>query len=110
MGPYADYLIDELIPAIDETYRTIPEAAARGVFGKSSGGFGALHLSFSHPGHWAAAASHAGDAGFECVYMRDFPLAASVLARHRSEEHTSELQSRGHLVCRLLLEKKKQHT
>src|SRR5439155_11461058 len=25
---------------------------------------------------------------------------------HRSEEHTSELQSRGHLVCRLLLEKK----
>src|SRR5690625_6972015 len=27
----------------------------------------------------------------------------------RSEEHTSELQSRGHLVCRLLLEKKKQN-
>src|SRR5690625_5321963 len=27
--------------------------------------------------------------------------------RNRSEEHTSELQSRGHLVCRLLLEKKK---
>src|SRR5690625_7025632 len=27
--------------------------------------------------------------------------------RWRSEEHTSELQSRGHLVCRLLLEKKK---
>src|SRR5690625_4899059 len=30
-----------------------------------------------------------------------------VLATLRSEEHTSELQSRGHLVCRLLLEKKK---
>src|SRR5690625_7035921 len=28
----------------------------------------------------------------------------------RSEEHTSELQSRGHLVCRLLLEKKKKNT
>src|SRR5690625_6764737 len=28
----------------------------------------------------------------------------------RSEEHTSELQSRGHLVCRLLLEKKKHNT
>src|SRR5690625_6415598 len=27
----------------------------------------------------------------------------------RSEEHTSELQSRGHLVCRLLLEKKKEN-
>src|SRR5690625_5372575 len=30
--------------------------------------------------------------------------------RVRSEEHTSELQSRGHLVCRLLLEKKKRVT
>src|SRR5690625_5848720 len=29
-------------------------------------------------------------------------------ATRRSEEHTSELQSRGHLVCRLLLEKKEQ--
>src|SRR5690625_7122056 len=31
----------------------------------------------------------------------------SPVFRSRSEEHTSELQSRGHLVCRLLLEKKK---
>src|SRR5436305_8179523 len=30
--------------------------------------------------------------------------------RYRSEEHTSELQSRPHLVCRLLLEKKKRYT
>src|SRR5690625_6352068 len=30
--------------------------------------------------------------------------------QQRSEEHTSELQSRGHLVCRLLLEKKKTNT
>src|SRR2546422_2898298 len=35
---------------------------------------------------------------------------ASSLAFTRSEEHTSELQSRLHLVCRLLLEKKKKKT
>src|SRR5690625_7748898 len=36
-------------------------------------------------------------------------VAADVVGvhHHRSEEHTSELQSRGHLVCRLLLEKKR---
>src|SRR5690625_6185393 len=35
-------------------------------------------------------------------------LAAAIISSlARSEEHTSELQSRGHLVCRLLLEKKK---
>src|SRR5690625_5583288 len=33
-------------------------------------------------------------------------IVASIIVA-RSEEHTSELQSRGHLVCRLLLEKKK---
>src|SRR3989449_1107457 len=36
------------------------------------------------------------------VAFHDVPLAVT-----RSEEHTSELQSRLHLVCRLLLEKKK---
>src|SRR2546421_7016189 len=35
-------------------------------------------------------------------------IAIPVLAGDRSEEHTSELQSRSDLVCRLLLEKKKQ--
>src|SRR5690625_5729256 len=35
--------------------------------------------------------------------------ATGVAAVARSEEHTSELQSRGHLVCRLLLEKKKKN-
>src|SRR2546422_7992573 len=34
-------------------------------------------------------------------------LPGDLAARRRSEEHTSELQSRLHLVCRLLLEKKK---
>src|SRR5690625_6487285 len=39
---------------------------------------------------------------------RRWPSTAAAPAA-RSEEHTSELQSRGHLVCRLLLEKKKKH-
>src|SRR5690625_6827870 len=34
-------------------------------------------------------------------------IIVAVIAFFRSEEHTSELQSRGHLVCRLLLDKKK---
>src|SRR5690625_1225359 len=35
------------------------------------------------------------------------PILSGEGKQKRSEEHTSELQSRGHLVCRLLLEKKK---
>src|SRR3712207_8084345 len=38
---------------------------------------------------------------------QEHPAAERGRARHRSEEHTSELQSRQYLVCRLLLEKKK---
>src|SRR5690625_6195771 len=37
-----------------------------------------------------------------------WPTWAEWVEEARSEEHTSELQSRGHLVCRLLLEKKKE--
>src|SRR5439155_6763879 len=43
----------------------------------------------------------------ETVSRRWFPDGGARPSRSRSEEHTSELQSRGHLVCRLLLEKKK---
>src|SRR5699024_12243495 len=39
---------------------------------------------------------------------RNTALLAVLFIAHRSEEHTSELQSRFDLVCRLLLEKKKQ--
>src|SRR5207253_8632782 len=51
--------------------------------------------------------SQDGSEGF-CSF-RGHP-AAGFLEQPRSEEHTSELQSRGHLVCRLLLEKKKKQT
>src|SRR5690625_6360127 len=40
-------------------------------------------------------------------YMREYEVERFLRDAKRSEEHTSELQSRGHLVCRLLLEKKK---
>src|SRR5690554_7469717 len=56
---------------------------------------------------------HAGDVGSEAVLdvMEDFKPVRAVYGNiddaQRSEEHTSELQSRPHLVCRLLLEKKK---
>src|SRR2546422_4554651 len=38
---------------------------------------------------------------------KDLMVAVASVEEYRSEEHTSELQSRLHLVCRLLLEKKK---
>src|SRR3989442_9232959 len=51
----------------------------------------------------------------QAAFLRQLQRADHILAvggqrqvaRMRSEEHTSELQSRPHLVCRLLLEKKK---
>src|SRR5207302_8442386 len=49
---------------------------------------------------------HAGDAERRPL-MRDPGARQQGQGRRRSEEHTSELQSRENLVCRLLLEKKK---
>src|SRR5207253_9331083 len=41
----------------------------------------------------------------EPAYLAKHAFQLAQLFNYRSEEHTSELQSRGHLVCRLLLEK-----
>src|SRR5690625_6999459 len=48
-----------------------------------------------------------GRGGGHCLHEQPGPGLRLGSGGGRSEEHTSELQSRGHLVCRLLLEKKK---
>src|SRR2546429_3562554 len=57
--------------------------------------------------HGASSGDRRGSRGLRRLPRRSIVNPNSVL---RSEEHTSELQSRLHLVCRLLLEKKKNHT
>src|SRR2546427_6126510 len=47
---------------------------------------------------------------FGIVPAEERPRSLAVVAVDRSEEHTSELQSQSNLVCRLLLEKKKDYT
>src|SRR5437868_11392814 len=44
--------------------------------------------------------------GYQQLATREFERATALDPKYRSEEHTSELQSRFDLVCRLLLEKK----
>src|SRR5687768_9367054 len=59
-----------------------------------------------HPGQGPGLSLHdlGETGGSETVTLLESEISAHA---HRSEEHTSELQSRLHLVCRLLLEKKK---
>src|SRR2546430_7522105 len=55
------------------------------------------------PGEFASATGNVRGVGDD----REKRLRKRSGCRHRSEEHTSELQSQSNLVCRLLLEKKK---
>src|SRR5258708_23858877 len=48
-------------------------------------------------------------AALKLLFADENATAGQTLGEERSEEHTSELQSPDHLVCRLLLEKKKTH-
>src|SRR5690625_7001518 len=75
-------------------------AAEAGAAGAADPGDG--DIAGSQHGTAGNGAGRTGDGGHDGV--RDHDMTAAP----RSEEHTSELQSRGHLVCRLLLEKKKQ--
>ena len=80
VGRYADYVVEELVPFLSRHVNVINDRNGRGVFGKSSGGYGALVHAMYYPDTWGGLASHAGDIGFEWVYRPDFPRAAAVLS------------------------------
>jgi S-formylglutathione hydrolase FrmB len=78
-GNYLTYLCDEVVPFVDERYRTRADAAHRGVQGKSSGGYGAMVLPMIRPDVWGGLATHAGDALFETCYLPEFRESARAL-------------------------------
>ena len=79
VGRYEDYLVREIIPFVDSRFRTIPGAEGRGVFGKSSGGYGAIMLGMKHPDTFGALACHSGDMFFELCYTPDFPKVCNIV-------------------------------
>jgi hypothetical protein len=75
-GRYLDHLCDEIVPFVDARYPTLCDREHRGIAGKSSGGYGAMVVPMLRPDVFGALASHAGDALFECCYLREFPVIA----------------------------------
>jgi S-formylglutathione hydrolase FrmB len=74
-GNYEDYLIKEIVPFIDENFRTIKDKNSRAVMGKSSGGYGALVMAMRHADVFGLACSTAGDCYFTYCYLPDFAKA-----------------------------------
>jgi S-formylglutathione hydrolase FrmB len=83
IGRYADYVVDELVPFIDREFRTLASREHRGVFGKSSGGYGAIVHGMLFPRTWGAIADHSGDAWFDFCYLTDWPRTLNELDRFR---------------------------
>ncbi len=79
IGDYGRYLCDDVLGFVDANLRTLPEAAHRGVAGKSSGGFGAMTWSMLRPDLFGGFATHAGDALFEVTLSAEFAPAAQAL-------------------------------
>ncbi len=80
MGPWDDILRTEVVPFVEGKFACGGEGK-RGVFGKSSGGYGAIVHALLHPDFWSAAACHSGDMGFEIGYLPDFPPLLRKLAK-----------------------------
>ncbi|GAA1007024.1 enterochelin esterase [Acrocarpospora pleiomorpha] len=78
-GRYHSYLCEEIVPYVDARYRTLAGKQHRAITGKSSGGYGAMITPMLRPGLFGALATHAGDALFDVLYLRDFPKAARTL-------------------------------
>ena len=82
-GRYADFLCQELVPFIEST-NACGGDGKRGIFGKSSGGYGALMHGMQNPDFWSAVACHSGDMGFAWTYGVDFPACLLQLAKFDS--------------------------
>lgn len=83
VGHYADYLVRELVPFVDRQFRTLVGRDHRGLFGKSSGGYGAMVHAMRYPRTWGAAANHSGDAHFDFLHRADWPNTLDELAKYR---------------------------
>ena len=81
MGRWATFLTAELLPRVEAEFRVRPGRAGRAVYGKSSGGYGALVHGMRHADVWGAVACHSGDMGFDLVYRGELPRTLDVLAR-----------------------------
>ena len=79
VGPWARHICEELVPWAERTFPVLPGRAHRGVFGKSSGGYGALMMGLEHADVFAGVASHSGDAYFEYCYGVHFPSTVDTL-------------------------------
>jgi S-formylglutathione hydrolase FrmB len=55
---YEDFLLEEFFPFIEKRYRVAPGRTHRAIAGISMGGYGALHLAFSHPQLFSSVAAH----------------------------------------------------
>lgn len=81
-GAYRDYLCEELVPEVERRYSVLADRGHRFVFGKSSGGFGAVSLGMDRPDLFGGIACQSGDMAFEYCYLPDFPHTADMLARY----------------------------
>ena len=82
VGRYADYLVREIVPAVEQRYRTFGVPERRAVFGKSSGGYGAIIHGMRYAQHWGAVACHSGDMYFDFCYGHDIPRSLASLAKY----------------------------
>jgi len=81
-GDYAAYTVRDVVGHVDRNYRTVAQESGRAVLGKSSGGFGAMHLVLERPGIFAAFASHSGDSYFRFAHFPAFATAHRILEGH----------------------------
>ncbi len=80
MGNWEAFLIDEMIPRLEADFRLRAGRDHRAIFGKSSGGYGALVHGMRRADTWGAVACHSGDMGFDLAYAVDFPRTLRGLA------------------------------
>ncbi len=92
VGNYEDFIVKDVVNFINRTYGK----RKLGIFGKSSGGFGAYNLASTHPEIFDGFVDVSGDSGFEFCYMHEFPSIISKLDTMSPEKFLRNFRAKPH--------------
>ncbi|MDE2423463.1 MAG: hypothetical protein KGN31_04550 [Betaproteobacteria bacterium] len=90
IGAYGDYINQELLAFVDHTLPTLKSPEKRIIYGKSSGGYGAIMAAMLYPNTWGNVGMLSGDCFFDTLYRHDWHNTLTTLSKYSPQALIAE--------------------
>ena len=90
IGQYGDFINQELLAFVDQSLPTIRAPEKRVIYGKSSGGYGAIMAALLYPATWGNVGMLSGDCFFDALYRNDWHNTLTTLSKYAPNQLIAE--------------------